>query len=152
MVADPTSRTSLRAHVLSLIERLALDRQDTPPTRIVSATELSRDPTLRGAIVMHLDLVFRSSVTSSELMFTAERGLVRIAEHANLAGFPIGASLSMPLSAPVRSRRELFADSLPALDRAEVLMVFALATSPPGLGAGVRLLAAAQEDAASLPA
>ncbi len=149
MHADPTSRMSLRASVLSMIDRLELERAPISLRR-VGPGDLAGDPALRGAIVMHLDLVFRSSVTASELMFTAATGIARIAEHPRLAGFPIGVSLALPADRLVGNRRELFDEAAPALARAEFLMVYALATTPASLGAGVRLLDAARQDAREL--
>ena len=148
-IADPTSRTSVRARVLQMIDQLGLE-QGVITTRPVSAEILQSNATLRGAIVLHLDLVFRSSVTASEVMFTSARGFVRIAEHESLAGFPVGVLLALPGQTLVRSRRELFSEDGPALADAPMLFVYALATSPPRLGAGAALLRSASDACAGL--
>lgn len=148
-IADPTSRTSVRARVLQLIEALGLER-GVITTRPVSAEILQSDTTLRGSILMHLDLVFRSSVTASEVMFTCARGFVRIAEHESLAGFPVGVLLALPTSHRVANRRELFAEDAPSLSTAPMMMVYALATSPPRLGAGAALLKSASDACSGL--
>jgi hypothetical protein len=145
-VLDPSTRMSVRARTLTLIEKLDLYRGPEVSTRRVSAGELQSDAALRGAIVMHCDLVFRSSVTASEVLFTATRGILRIAEHAQLDGFPIGALLALPTDGLVQSRHQMFEDSAPSLSNADTLMVFALATSPPKLGAGALLMRAAIYD------
>jgi hypothetical protein len=146
-IADATSRMSLRARVLGLIDELDLAREEGVITRQVSAEALQGDSALRGSIVMHLDLVFRSSVSASEVLFTAAHGMLRIAEHPALDGFPIGVVLALPTRGMVRHRRELFDEKGPELSRADMLMIFALATSPPRLGAGVKLLEAVKEEA-----
>jgi hypothetical protein len=137
---DQGSRTSARARVLNLLDELRLPRTDDLRVRRVSAGQFARDAVVRGAIVMHLDLMFRSSVSAPEVAFTAEHGVVLVAEHPDLHRFPAAVVLGAPAERLLERRDELFA--LPKNDfrKSDVIMPYALAASPRGLGAGRRLL------------
>lgn len=145
-LVDQATRTSMRARVLHLIDQLELPRDDSLTTRRVSANELEMSRALRGAIVIHLDLVFRSSVSADEVIHTARRGIVRIAEHPRLPEVPVGVVLAAPTRRLVLQRRELFDAKGPALGASDVVMPYALAASPGLLGAGSKLLWAVVED------
>lgn len=147
---DQPSRTSQRAHVLHLLDQLKLERGCKLITRRVSSDDLRSHSMMLGAIVIHLDLVFRSSVAAGEVVFTADRGIVRVAEHPQLKGFPIGVVLVQPTRRLVRRRRELFAEDGGVLGETDVVMPYALAASPPRLGAGAGLLRAVLADVAEL--
>ncbi len=139
--SEPSIRTSVRAKVLSLIERVEFGPQDVTP-RLVQAEELTRESPLRGAIQLHVDLVFRNSLTSEELLFSAARGWVHVAEHPSLPDFPVGVSLSLPANKTIRQRHELFEESGPSVGSSSSIVIYSIATSPPGLGAGAALIKA----------
>jgi hypothetical protein len=142
-IGDGASRTSLRARVLALMDALEL-----PPApirvRAVAESEARGDAVLRGAVLMHHDLVSRSPLTSFEVAFTATRGSLLVAEHPDLVGFPVGVALALPAAARPRHRRDLFDDDGPIFERAERVVLYALATNPPRLGAGAALVKAAR--------
>ncbi len=140
----------MRATVLHQLDQLKLPREGLV-TRRVSPEELRGDPTLRGAAVIHFDLVFRSSVSAEEVIFTARSGLARVAYHPRLPGFPVGIALAQPTRKLVRVRSEIFERSGPSLEEAPVLMPYAVAASPGRKGAGAALLRAILDDAAALP-
>jgi hypothetical protein len=149
-LTDQASRTSQRAKVLHCIDELGLSRPEELITRRVSVDELRTTPMMLGGIVIHLDLVFRSSVSATEVVFTAGAGIVRVAEHPRLTGFPIGVVLAQPTARLVQRRAELFDPEGPAPGESDLIMPYALAASPPRLGAGVGLLRAVLEDVAAL--
>ncbi len=149
-LTDQASRTMMRAEVLHLLHKLELGGPGKPATRPVESAELAASAQLRGAILMHLDLVFRASVSSEEIAFTAEHGILRVAEHTALEGFPIGVVLAQPTARLVRHRRELFDEAGPQLGASPLVMPYALAASPPRLGAGASLLRAVVADSAAL--
>ncbi len=138
---DQVSRTSARARVVSLLDELQL--RPTPGFTIADVTPdaLSADAVLRGAIVMHLDLVFRSSVSRAEVAFTTERGVVKVAMHPDLDGFPVAVVLASATERLSESRDQLFAEPEREFPDADIVMPYALAASPRGLGAGRELLA-----------
>lgn len=144
-VADASSRASLRARVLNLMDALSLER-GAVRVRPVSEAELRGDAVLRGSVLMHHDLVSRSPLTSFEVAFTATRGTVLVAEHPGLPGFPIGVALALPAVARPAHRRELFDDGGPIFERAELVVLYALATNPPRLGAGAALVRAVKQE------
>lgn len=147
---DRASKTTLRAQVLSLMDKLALDAAKPVSTRRVFATELSSGSVLGGAIVMHLDLMFRAATTVDEVLFTATRGIVRVAFHDELPEFPVGVALALPSAGLLSTRAELFSQTPPpeAVDR---LSLYALATSPARLGAGAMLVRALASDCRQQP-
>lgn len=146
-LADRVSRTSARARVLKLIDGLRLGA--SPVTvRTLEPDELQRDGSLRGAVVIHLDLASRSAITSTELLHTARSGRLLVAEHAELRGFPIGVALALPSVGLPVGRRALFAADAPSWGDADTINVYALATNPGGLGAGRALMEAARREAA----
>lgn len=147
-LVDQASRTTVRAEVLHLLDRLDLPTGSAIVTRRVTSAELRTDALLRGSAVIHLDLVFRSSVTASEISFTADNGIVRFAFHPELERFPIGVVLVAPVSKLVRRRAELFDRESPAMADAPVVMPYAVAASPGRLGAGAALIRAVIDDAA----
>src|SRR5690606_26442299 len=106
-LADRASRTSVRARVLGLIDKLELSA-GAIDVRSAEAEELRDDSALRGALIMHLDLASRSAITSTELLYTASRGRVLVAEHRDLAGFPVGLALALPTRGQPVGRRGLF--------------------------------------------
>jgi hypothetical protein len=140
-VADPASRMSVRARVLALIERLALAPAGL---RICALDEASlrANAALRGAIVLHHDLVSRAPLTAFEVVYTATRGVVLIAEHPAAPGFPIGVALALPATRHPSHRRELFDDGGPLFERADLIVMHGLATNPARLGAGIALVRA----------
>ncbi len=109
-------------------------------TRHVNPEDLSADAVLRGAIVMHLDLVFRSSVSANEVALTAEHGLVLVAMHPDLDGFPVAVVLASAAEQLLETRDQLFAAPERDFPEADIVMPYALAASPRGLGAGRALL------------
>lgn len=149
-LTDQPSRTTERARLLNLLERLRLPRGADLTTRRVSAADLRADPVLRGAAVVHLDLMFRSSVTSNEVMFTAHRGIVRLGFHPELEDVPVGVLLAQPCRRLVRTRAELFEADTPDLGAADVVMPYAVAASPGRLGVGRALIRACIADCAEL--
>ncbi len=149
-LVDQPSRTTVRATVLHQLDQLKLPREALV-TRRVSPAELRADPVLRGAAVIHFDLVFRSSVSVEEVIFTANTGLARVAYHPQLPDFPIGVALAQPTRKLVRVRAEIFERDGPAVDEAPVLMPYAVAASPGRKGAGAALLRAILADAGALP-
>lgn len=148
-LTDQASRTMVRAEVLHLLDQLELGDPGKPHVRRVEPSELASSAMLRGAVIMQLDLVFRASVSASEIAFTAERGILRVAEHRLVGGFPIGVVLAQPTNRLVRHRKELFRDDAPTLGDSPVVMPYALAASPPRLGAGAGLLRAVVADCAA---
>jgi hypothetical protein len=138
-MVDQASRTSLRAHLLFLIDQIELSRSESVVTRRVDADELRADIALRGAVIIHLDLMFRSSLVAEEVLQTAERGVLRVAYHPQLSGFPVGVFLAQPTALVVRARAELFDRSAPRWGETDLVMAYAMATSPPRLGAGAQL-------------
>lgn len=146
---DRVSKTSLRAQVLALIDRLALDAHKPVHTRQVTSTELHSGSALCGAILMHLDLMFRVATTMDEIMLTATHGIVRVAFHDDLPEFPVGVALALPTRGLVATRGELFAGT-PAPPPIDRLLLYALATSPARLGAGAMLVRALNADCRNL--
>lgn len=141
---EPPLRASARAELLGLIDKLSLSRAPLRSERIETA-RFQQDALIQGAIRAHLDLAFRSPPDPGELMVVATRGITRVAWHPELEDFPIGVALALPARRLVESRAELLADDAPAQGAAN-LIVFALATHPPRLGAGSLLLRAVQGD------
>jgi hypothetical protein len=149
-LVDQATRTSVRARVLHLMDSLELERDEAITTRRVSGDEVRFSRALRGAIVIHLDLVFRSSVSADEVLDTARRGIVRIAEHPRLPEVPVGVVLAAPTRRLAQQRAELFDPDGPALGASDVVMPYALAASPGRLGAGTKLLRAIVADCHAL--
>lgn len=147
---DQPSRTSVRAEVLHLLEQLQLQRERPLAIRRLQSAEFGATASLRGGVSLQLDLVFRSSVSPEEIHFTVERGLVLIAEHPDLPLVPVGVILVMPANRLIKRRWELFADP-PSIESAPVVMPFAITANPRRLGAGGKLVAAAQATSAGLP-
>jgi hypothetical protein len=140
-VGDSASRTSLRARVLDLMDAVALSPGGVR-VRALQEGELRGDPVLRGAVLMHHDLVSRAPLTSFEVAFTVTRGSVLVAEHPGLPGFPVGVALALPATRRPAHRRELFDDMGPIFERAELVVLYGLATNPARLGAGAALVRA----------
>ncbi len=149
-MVDQASRTSLRAHLLFLIDQIELTRGQPVVTRRVDADALRADIALRGAVIIHLDLMFRSSVVAEEILHTAERGVLRVAYHPELSGFPVGVFLAQPTAHIVRTRSELFERTAPRWGETDLVMAYAMATSPPRLGAGARLFSDFLDDCRAL--
>jgi hypothetical protein len=139
-VKEPSTRTSLRAHLLHLLDRVQFTAGKRCVTEVVSADELGRNPSLRGAIQLHLDLVFRTPVTEESLMATAIKGELRVARHPSLPEFPVGVALAMPAAQAVKRVDDLFEEPVPPLEQAALFVLYALATNPPRLGAGSELV------------
>jgi hypothetical protein len=147
-VADPSLRASVRARLLGLIEKLQLERAPLEIERIETA-RFQSDPVLRGGIRAHLDLAFRASSDPDELMAVATRGICRVAWHPDLESLPIAVALALPAERIPRDRAELFADDTTGLG-APLVVLFALATNPPRLGAAAALLGSLMDDCAEL--
>ncbi len=146
--ADRGSRMTVRARILGLIDKLALEAKPLLVRR-VTEEELGRDTTIRGAIILHLDFASRSALTSSELIFTAATGRVLVAEHPDLSGFPVGITLLLPSAKLPNGRRDLFASGARGWGAETYAVQYALATNPGGLGAGRALITAAKAEAAA---
>lgn len=136
---EPSTRTSVRARVLALMDRFAFG-EGTVAARRVSPEELSSNSLLRGAVQLHMDLVFRASLSSEELLFTAAHGWVYVATHSGFADFPVGVALALPARRIVRRMDELFASEVVTLDDAGAVVLYSMATNPPRLGAGACLI------------
>ena len=137
---DRVQRTSSRARVLHLLDDLGLAPSAGLTVRKVTSESLAADSVMRGAIVMHLDLVFRSSVSAAELAFTAEHGVVLVTMHPDLEGVPVAVVLASAGSQLSETRAQLFGEPQCSLADADAVMPYALAASPGGLGAGRALL------------
>ncbi|MBL4635955.1 MAG: hypothetical protein JKY56_18990 [Kofleriaceae bacterium] len=136
---DRSVRVTARAHILGLMDKLAL----TPKAlslRQVGEAELSSNTTLRGAMLMHLDFSSRVAPSADELAFTAATGRVLIAEHPDLQGFPVGLSLLLPSDTLPVSRQSLFSGSAKPWGEAEFVVQYGLSTNPGGLGGGRALV------------
>lgn len=144
--ADRGSRMTVRARILGLIDKLALEAKPLLVRR-VTEDELQKDVAIRGAIILHLDFASRSALTSSELIFTAATGRVLIAEHPDLSGFPVGITLILPSAKLPVGRRDLFAGGVRGWGAEAYAIQYALATNPGGLGAGRALITAAKSEA-----
>ncbi|MCP4449464.1 MAG: hypothetical protein GY811_29635 [Myxococcales bacterium] len=145
-LADRASRLTLRAHILKLIDKLDLARKPVL-VRSVSDQEIRDDVSLRGALILHLDLSSRSAITSSELIFTASTGRVLVAEHPDLAGFPLGLTLLLPSAELPKGRRDLFARESKGWGASPYVIQYAIATNPGNLGAGRALQEVARTEA-----
>ena len=139
---------TVRARILGLIDKLALEAKPLLVRR-VTEEELQTNVAIRGAIILHLDFASRSALTSSELIFTAATGRVLIAEHPDLAGFPIGITLILPSAKLPVGRRDLFTSGARGWGVEAYAIQYALATNPGGLGAGRALVTAAKTEAGS---
>jgi hypothetical protein len=148
-VVDQTSRTSIRARLLHLLDDLHLQREPVA-TRRVTGREARADSFLLGAVSVHLDLVFRTSITPEEILSTADHGLLLLAVRPDLDDLPIGVMLAQPTTGLVRHRRDLFYMP-PPLAESGTMMPFALAATPPRLGAAAALFAAVMRACAELP-
>jgi hypothetical protein len=146
--ADKGSRMTVRARILGLIDKLALQPKPLLIRR-VTEEELRKDTAIRGALILHLDFASRSALTSSELIFTAATGRVLVADHPDLAGFPVGITLLLPSADLPAGRRSLFASKARGWGAEAYAVQYALATNPGGLGAGRALLTAAKSEAGS---
>ena len=146
--ADRASRLTVRARILGLIDKLNLAAKPLQVRR-VSEEELRAETSIRGAVILHLDLSSRSALTSSELIFTAATGRVLVAEHPDLPGFPVGISLLLPSAELPVGRRALFAGQADGWGRSGYAVQYALATNPGGLGAGRALVEAAKRESGS---
>jgi hypothetical protein len=142
-IGDSSNRASQRARVLTLLDGLAL-KPAALTVRAVGEAELRGDAVLRGAVLMHHDLVSRSPLTSFEVAYTATRGTVLVADLETLPGFPVGVALALPATSLPDHRRDLFDDAGPMFERAERVVIYGLATNPPRLGAGAALIRAAR--------
>ena len=147
-VADPELRASLRAQLLALTEKLDLSRVALVIERVETA-RFQADPVLRGAIRAHIDLAFRSPSEPAELMEVATRGICRVAWHPEFDAIPVGVALALPINQVPRERAEMFADDTSVMG-APIVVLFALATNPPRLGAAAALLTAIIDDCAQL--
>lgn len=147
-VLDPALRASVRARLLGLIDKLELERAEPVIERIDTA-RFQSDTMVRGGIRAHVDLAFRAPSDPEELMAVVTRGICRVAWHPELDTLPIGVALALPAKKIVRARSELFADDSTQLG-APFLVLFALATNPPRLGAGAALLSSLMADCAQL--
>lgn len=145
-LADRTSRLTMRARILGLIDKLDLASKPVR-VRTVSDNEIRDNVGLRGALILHLDLSSRSAITASELMFTASTGRVLVAEHPDVQGFPVGLTLLLPTEALPSGRRELFSRASQGWGASPFVSQYALATNPGGLGAGRALQEAAKTEA-----
>ena len=146
--ADRSTRMSVRVRILGLIDKLALEAKPLLVRR-VSEDELQKDVAIRGAIILHLDFASRSALTSSELIFTAATGRVLVAEHPDLAGFPVGITLLLPSATLPVGRRSLFTGGARGWGGETYAVQYALATNPGGVGAGRALITAAKAEAGS---
>lgn len=145
-LADRTSRLTLRARILKLIDRLQLAPKPLA-VRSVGDEEIREDVGLRGALILHLDLSSRSAITSSELIFTASTGRVLIVEHPDMPGFPLGLTLLLPSTELPVGRRDLFSKDSKGWGASPFVIQYAIATNPGGLGAGRALQEAAKAEA-----
>ncbi len=146
--ADRGSRMTVRARILGLIDKLALEAKPLLVRR-VTEDELQNEVAIRGAIILHLDFASRSAITSSELIFTAATGRVLVAEHPDLSGFPVGITLLLPSAKLPVGRRDLFVSGARGWGAEAYAIQYALATNPGGLGAGRALLTAAKSEVGS---
>lgn len=144
--SDRASRMTVRARILGLIDKLALEAKPLTVRR-VTEDELRSDTATRGALVLHLDFASRSALTSSELIFTAATGRVLVAEHPDLPGFPVGITLLLPSAGLPVGRRDLFGSKGQGWGASNYAIQYALATNPGGLGAGRALITAAKAEA-----
>lgn len=138
-VQEPELRASARAQILGLLDRLALEKKPLTCERIDS-TRFQADPSLRGAIRAHIDLAFRSSLTPSELLAVCTRGVLRVAWHPDVGGFPIGVALALPSALLPRSSADLFVEEGRMVQGSPLLILSALATNPARLGAAAMLI------------
>lgn len=147
-VSGPALRASVRAQLLGMIDKLELA---AAPLRVerVDMASFQNSAALRGAIRAHVDLAFRSPIDPGELMAVVTRGICRVAWHPALDVFPVGVALALPSRQIIRARGDLFADDSTTLG-APILVLFALATNPPRLGAAAALLEALSDDCAQL--
>ncbi len=136
---EPSTRTSVRARVLSLIDRFAFGA-GTVEARRIGPEELSSNSLLRGAVQLHVDLVFRASVSSEELLYTAAHGWLYVAIHSGFVDFPVGVALALPAVRVVRRVDELFQPEGLYVDDAGCVVLYSMATNPPRLGAGACLI------------
>ena len=136
--------------MLALLEQLQLRTDGSVDSVVVSAQDLANNPGLRGAVQLHLDLVFRPGMTTDELMHTAAHGWLRIARHSEISGFPVGVALALPAISAVRKRSELFEQPV-GFSSAAVVMLFAIATNPARVGAGAQLVRDLAIDCSRLP-
>lgn len=145
-VADKSSRLTIRARIIGLIDKLALEPKPLK-VRQVLESELISDTATRGALILHLDFASRSAITSSELIFTAASGRVLVAEHPDLPGFPVGITLMLPADELPVGRRDLFSRKGQGWGASKYALQYALATNPGNLGAGRALMAHARREA-----
>ena len=145
-LADRTSRLTLRARILKLIDKLEIEPKGLT-VRTVGEQEIRDDVGMRGALILHLDLSSRSAITSSELIFTASTGRVLVAEHPDLLGFPLGLTLLLPAAELPVGRRDLFNRAGKGWGGSPYVIQYAIATNPGGLGAGRKLQEAARAQA-----
>lgn len=141
LVSD-TSRASARAELLRLGDSSILARPHRITTRRVMAWQLRHHHRLLGAIRMQLELGFRATFDRERIMDAAEHGIVRIAVHPQLDGFPLGAALALPAHALGIAAQPLIPNG--------AMIVFALACHPSGLGAGRALIDDLRHDCAEL--
>lgn len=146
-VADRSSRMTIRARIIGLIDRVALEPKPLK-VRQVYESELVTDTGVRGALILHLDFASRSAITSSELIFTAASGRVLVAEHPDLPGFPVGITLLLPGDELPSGRRDLFNRKGQGWGASKYALQYALATNPGELGAGRALMDRARREAA----
>ena len=137
----------MRAQLLGVIDKLDIEAAPLRVERIDMA-RLQASAVLRGAIRAHVDLAFRSPIDSVDLVAVVTRGVCRVAWHPELDIFPVGVALALPSRQMIRARDELFTDD--STLGAPLLVLFALATNPPRLGAAAALLEALTADCAQL--
>ena len=137
---DRVTRTIARARVLHLLDEMHLAPSRELAVEPVTPADLARDAVLRGAIVMHLDLVFRSSVSPPEVAHTAERGIVLVTRHPSLPEFPVAVVLAARTDKLIERRAQLFETRTTGAREPDVVMPYALAASPRRVGAGRQLL------------
>jgi len=153
-LVSETSRASVRAQLIHVLGRASVARPMHIMTRRVMAWELKQKHRLLGAIRMQLDLGFRASLSAEEIIDAARSGIVRIALHPQLPGFPVGVALALPSHALPRTRDELLHGHTSAETGSvghAFVVPFAIATNPTGLGSGAALINALANDCDDLP-
>jgi hypothetical protein len=146
---DQGSRTSARVRVLHELERLAFVRPPGFHVRRVDAAGYQDDPAVRGALQVHVDLMFRSSLSAAEIAYTARHGLIYVAHHPAVPWLPIAVAMAAVGECLVERRDQLFALRPTARDGVTHVMPFAVAANPGRIGAGRAVLRGLLADCAA---